>query len=118
MSVCFCLFIPDQFLSLRVQHVSMYDFVFQTEDQPMSVLHIQYPEWPDHGVPMDTVAVREILKRLYQVPPSLGPIIVHCRYDACQCVCLYASVVQCRLREIFCISQRRYRKNRNILCDT
>jgi protein tyrosine phosphatase len=56
----------------------------ETEDQPMSVLHIQYPEWPDHGVPKDTVAVREILKRLYQVPPSLGPIIVHCRYDACQ----------------------------------
>jgi protein tyrosine phosphatase len=50
----------------------------ETEDQPMSVLHIQYPEWPDHGVPKDTVAVREILKRLYQVPPSLGPIIVHC----------------------------------------
>ncbi|XP_023643670.1 protein-tyrosine-phosphatase PTP1 [Capsella rubella] len=50
----------------------------ETEDQPMSVLHIQYPEWPDHGVPRDTVAVREILKRLYQVPPSLGPIIVHC----------------------------------------
>ncbi|KAL1212446.1 Protein-tyrosine-phosphatase PTP1 [Cardamine amara subsp. amara] len=48
------------------------------EDQPMSVLHIQYLEWPDHGVPRDTVAVREILKRLYQVPPSLGPIIVHC----------------------------------------
>ncbi|KAJ4874885.1 Protein-tyrosine-phosphatase PTP1 [Raphanus sativus] len=46
--------------------------------QPMSVLHIQYPEWPDHGVPKDTVATREILKRLYQVPPSLGPIIVHC----------------------------------------
>ncbi|VVA94970.1 unnamed protein product [Arabis nemorensis] len=50
----------------------------ESEDQPMSVLHIQYPEWPDHGVPRDTVAVREILKRLYQVPPSLGPIIVHC----------------------------------------
>ncbi|KAF3525114.1 hypothetical protein F2Q69_00051429 [Brassica cretica] len=51
----------------------------ETEDQqPMSVLHIQYAEWPDHGVPKDTVAAREILKRLYQVPPSLGPIIVHC----------------------------------------
>ncbi|KAF2592496.1 hypothetical protein F2Q70_00045292, partial [Brassica cretica] len=51
----------------------------ETEDQqPMSVLHIQYAEWPDHGVPKDTVAAREILKRLYQVPPTLGPIIVHC----------------------------------------
>lgn len=48
------------------------------DQQPLSVLHIQYPDWPDHGVPKDTVATREILKRLYQVPPSLGPIIVHC----------------------------------------
>lgn len=48
----------------------------------MSVLHIQYPEWPDHGVPKDTIAVREILKRLYHVPPSLGPIVVHCRFSS------------------------------------
>ncbi|MCH92779.1 tyrosine phosphatase 1, partial [Trifolium medium] len=50
------------------------------EDTPLSVLHIQYPEWPDHGVPNDTLAVREILKRLYHLPPNLGPIVVHCRY--------------------------------------
>lgn len=49
----------------------------------MSVLHIQYPEWPDHGVPNDTRAVREILKRTYNVPPSLGPIVVHCRFTFC-----------------------------------
>jgi len=58
--------------NLEVKHKEAEDH------QPMSVLHIQYPEWPDHGVPKDTVAVRDILKRLYQVPPSLGPIIVHC----------------------------------------
>ncbi|KAL2467546.1 Protein-tyrosine-phosphatase PTP1 [Forsythia ovata] len=50
----------------------------ESEEPPLSVLHIQYPEWPDHGVPKDTVAVREILKRVYGVPPSLGPIVVHC----------------------------------------
>ncbi|KAK7391168.1 hypothetical protein VNO78_19579 [Psophocarpus tetragonolobus] len=50
----------------------------EVEDAPLSVLHIQYPEWPDHGVPKDTFAVREILKRLYQLPPNLGPIVVHC----------------------------------------
>lgn len=49
----------------------------------MSVLHIQYPEWPDHGVPQDTFAVREILKRMYPVPPNLGPIVVHCRFSTC-----------------------------------
>ncbi|KAG6752284.1 hypothetical protein POTOM_044506 [Populus tomentosa] len=48
------------------------------EEQPMNVLHIQYPEWPDHGVPKDTIVVREIFKRVYNVPPSLGPIVVHC----------------------------------------
>ncbi|WJX14258.1 tyrosine protein phosphatase 1 [Trifolium repens] len=50
----------------------------EVEDTPLSVLHIQYPEWPDHGVPNDTLAVREILKRLYHLPPNLGPIVVHC----------------------------------------
>nr|KYP51036.1 Tyrosine-protein phosphatase non-receptor type 20 [Cajanus cajan] len=48
------------------------------EEAALSVLHIQYPEWPDHGVPKDTFAVREILKRLYHLPPNLGPIVVHC----------------------------------------
>lgn len=86
----------------------------------MSVLHIQYAEWPDHGVPKDTVAAREILKRLYQVPPSLGPIIVHCRYDACQSMCV--SISKCLAiapeRIVFVSFQCRDRKNRNILCDT
>ncbi|KAL6178062.1 hypothetical protein ACLB2K_049582 [Fragaria x ananassa] len=51
-----------------------------SEEPPVSVLHIHYPEWPDHGVPADTHDVREILKGLiYQVePPELGPIVVHC----------------------------------------
>ena len=48
----------------------------------MSVLHIQYPEWPNHGVPKDTTAVREILKRIYHVPPNLGPVVVHCRFSS------------------------------------
>lgn len=50
----------------------------ESEDPPLSVLHIQYPEWPDHGVPKDTLAVREIFRRTYNVPQSLGPIVVHC----------------------------------------
>lgn len=52
-----------------------------SEAPPMSVLHIHYPGWPDHGVPTDTGGVREILKGLiYQVAPpeELGPIVVHC----------------------------------------
>ncbi|XP_055831794.1 protein-tyrosine-phosphatase PTP1-like [Solanum dulcamara] len=50
----------------------------ESKEPPLCVLHIQYPDWPDHGVPKDTLAVREILKRTSSVPPSLGPIVVHC----------------------------------------
>lgn len=35
----------------------------ESEEPPLSVLHIQYPEWPDHGVPKNTLAVRDIFKR-------------------------------------------------------
>ncbi|KAL0302327.1 UNVERIFIED_CONTAM: Protein-tyrosine-phosphatase PTP1, partial [Sesamum angustifolium] len=49
-----------------------------SEEPPLSVLHVQYPEWPDHGVPKDTLAVREIFKRIAGLPPRLGPIVVHC----------------------------------------
>ena len=55
-------------------------FLFQSEEPPFSVLHILYPDWPDYGVPNDTAAVREIFRRASAVPPSLGPIVVHCRY--------------------------------------
>ncbi|KAL3641804.1 tyrosine protein phosphatase 1 [Castilleja foliolosa] len=50
----------------------------ESDEAPLSVLHVQYPEWPDHGVPKDTLAVREVFKRISNVPPSLGPIVVHC----------------------------------------
>lgn len=50
----------------------------ESEEPLLSVLHIQYPEWPDHGVPKNTLAVREILRRTYHLSPKLGPIVVHC----------------------------------------
>ncbi|KAJ8557844.1 hypothetical protein K7X08_004610 [Anisodus acutangulus] len=50
----------------------------ESKEPPLCVLHIQYPDWPDHGVPKDTLAVCEILKQTSNVPPSLGPIVVHC----------------------------------------
>ncbi|CAH9087932.1 unnamed protein product [Cuscuta europaea] len=50
----------------------------ESEEPPLHVLHFQYPAWPDHGVPKDTILVREIVKHLVTVPPSLGPIVVHC----------------------------------------
>lgn len=48
----------------------------ESEEPPLSVLHIQYPEWPDHGVPGDTLAVSEIFRRTCRLSP--GPIVVHC----------------------------------------
>ncbi|KVI03419.1 Protein-tyrosine/Dual specificity phosphatase, partial [Cynara cardunculus var. scolymus] len=59
--------------------VSMFTFwEFLSVDPPLPVLHIQYPEWPDHGVPYDTLAVRDIFRRLCHLPSSKGPIAVHC----------------------------------------
>ncbi|XP_028805849.1 protein-tyrosine-phosphatase PTP1 isoform X2 [Neltuma alba] len=60
--------------SLVLRHLK----VHRKEDPPLSVLHIHYPQWPDYGVPNDTHAVRAIFKRLYHLPPKLGPIVVHC----------------------------------------
>ncbi|XP_076895035.1 protein-tyrosine-phosphatase PTP1-like [Bidens hawaiensis] len=50
----------------------------ESEAPPLPVFHIQYPEWPDHGVPYDTLAVRDIFRRLSHIPSSKGPIVVHC----------------------------------------
>lgn len=50
----------------------------ESEEPPLSVLHLQYPDWPDHGVPNYTQSVRELVKRLYLIPPNLGPFVVHC----------------------------------------
>jgi hypothetical protein len=44
-----------------------------------SLLHIEYPEWPDHGVPNGSADVRRILKRLYYIPRE-RPIVAHCRF--------------------------------------
>ncbi|KAF8411846.1 hypothetical protein HHK36_004405 [Tetracentron sinense] len=64
----------DTLLVLRCLEVNYKE----SGEPPLSVLHIQYPEWPDHGVPRNTLSVREIMKTIYHVPPSLGPIVVHC----------------------------------------
>ncbi|XP_066356600.1 protein-tyrosine-phosphatase PTP1-like [Miscanthus floridulus] len=41
------------------------------------VLHLAYPDWPDHGVPTNTDAVRQIWKRLHHIPTE-HPIVIHC----------------------------------------
>ncbi|XP_026407100.1 protein-tyrosine-phosphatase PTP1-like [Papaver somniferum] len=49
-----------------------------SEEPAHNVLHIQYLEWPDMGVPDGTLEIRDIVKRIYHIPPVLGPIVVHC----------------------------------------
>lgn len=67
-------------LNLITKRITVHTILLmQSEEPPLSVLHVQYPEWPDHGVPNDTLAVREIFRKVSSVPPSLGPIVVHCR---------------------------------------
>ncbi|KAF8711156.1 hypothetical protein HU200_029165 [Digitaria exilis] len=46
-------------------------------DRVHSVLHIHYPEWPDHGVPDDSSPFRQIISRMYHVPRE-HQLIVHC----------------------------------------
>ncbi|KAJ1265038.1 hypothetical protein BS78_08G047500 [Paspalum vaginatum] len=43
----------------------------------LSVIHIEYADWPDHGVPTNTDDVRQIWKRLHHIPKE-HPIVVHC----------------------------------------
>ncbi|KAI3964675.1 hypothetical protein MKX01_020492 [Papaver californicum] len=50
----------------------------KSEEPPHYVIHVQYPEWPDFGVPYNTLPVREILKMIYHTPHDPGSIIVHC----------------------------------------
>ncbi|KAI3896182.1 hypothetical protein MKW92_013411, partial [Papaver armeniacum] len=50
----------------------------ESEEPLHSVIHVQYPEWPDFGVPYNTLPVRVILKMIYHIPRDLGSIIVHC----------------------------------------
>ncbi|KAI0519622.1 hypothetical protein KFK09_007076 [Dendrobium nobile] len=66
--------ITDSSLVLRCLEVKKKE----SQESSMNVLHIHYPDWPDHGVPQDTVIVREILKITYNISANLGPIIVHC----------------------------------------
>ncbi|KAK1361653.1 Protein-tyrosine-phosphatase PTP1 [Heracleum sosnowskyi] len=50
----------------------------ESEEPPLSVLHVLYRDWPDKGVPEGTLALRKIWRRLSTVPPVTGPILVHC----------------------------------------
>ncbi|KAG0578237.1 hypothetical protein M758_4G007400 [Ceratodon purpureus] len=47
-------------------------------DTPLTVLHYEYLEWPDYYVPFSTRSVRELIRALFNIPPQVGPFVVHC----------------------------------------
>ncbi|CAI7793887.1 unnamed protein product [Closterium sp. NIES-53] len=45
---------------------------------PLSVLHLHFLDWPDHGVPRDTHSIRDLIRSLRDSPSSSGPFVIHC----------------------------------------
>ncbi|GJP37409.1 hypothetical protein CLOM_g21815 [Closterium sp. NIES-68] len=45
---------------------------------PLSLLHLHYLDWPDHGVPRDTESIRDLMRFLRDSPVSSGPFVIHC----------------------------------------
>eukprot|EP01102_Stenamoeba_stenopodia_P014975 TRINITY_DN5056_c0_g1_i4.p1 TRINITY_DN5056_c0_g1~~TRINITY_DN5056_c0_g1_i4.p1 ORF type:complete len:351 (-),score=21.62 TRINITY_DN5056_c0_g1_i4:139-1191(-) len=42
------------------------------------VMHLQYKEWPDHGLPVSTTNFRQLLHMVDQILNTNAPIVVHC----------------------------------------
>eukprot|EP00013_Stygamoeba_regulata_P020243 CAMPEP_0177653084 /NCGR_PEP_ID=MMETSP0447-20121125/13520_1 /TAXON_ID=0 /ORGANISM="Stygamoeba regulata, Strain BSH-02190019" /LENGTH=366 /DNA_ID=CAMNT_0019156463 /DNA_START=330 /DNA_END=1426 /DNA_ORIENTATION=- len=61
---------------IAVRHFTIYHM--QTKEE-WNVVHFQYKEWPDHGLPSNTSHFRKLLHLVDQSnSPTTGPIIVHC----------------------------------------
>lgn len=53
--------------------------LLQSQEPPLTVVHYEYLDWPDHFVPPSTRSVRELIRALFNIPPQAGPFLVHCR---------------------------------------
>ncbi|RLM69254.1 Tyrosine-protein phosphatase non-receptor type 20 [Panicum miliaceum] len=62
---------PLELRSVKIQR--------KESDRVHSLLHIRYSDWPDHGVPVDSTAVLQIINRLYRIPRD-HPIVAHCSF--------------------------------------
>ncbi|CAK9208557.1 unnamed protein product [Sphagnum jensenii] len=50
----------------------------KSAEPPITVVHYEYLDWPDFSTPPSTLAVRELVRALYSIPPQAGPFVVHC----------------------------------------
>jgi len=50
----------------------------QTTQEERLVLHYQYTEWPDHGLPASTSVFRSLLQKVDQNRNPDVPIVIHC----------------------------------------
>lgn len=43
-----------------------------------TLMHLEFRDWPDFGVPSSTAPVRDMIRSLLWIPANAGPHIVHC----------------------------------------
>jgi len=48
------------------------------ESKERQIVHFQYMDWPDHGLPENAAAFRKILHKVDKVRQRKTPIVVHC----------------------------------------
>lgn len=54
--------------------------LLQTSGSELTVAHMYYTAWPDHGVPQNAMSIISFIRRVRREhPPSLDqPLLVHC----------------------------------------
>eukprot|EP00850_Spirogloea_muscicola_P014575 SM000105S13920 [mRNA] locus=s105:439834:442828:- [translate_table: standard] len=68
------------YLAILITHDLIVPFLLHLTPQgpPHQLVHLQYLDWPDHGVPVSTKSIRDLTHILRTNFISRGPFIVHC----------------------------------------
>eukprot|EP00850_Spirogloea_muscicola_P012580 SM000082S22822 [mRNA] locus=s82:175832:178891:- [translate_table: standard] len=62
--------------NIAIRHMRVWDT--EAKGPPHQLVHLQYLDWPDHGVPVSTKSIRGLMQILRTNFISRGPFIVHC----------------------------------------
>ena len=67
---------------LQMNTLISFCLIIQSEDQRFVVTQLHYTEWPEHGRPLNTTSMVELMDTLTRTQMSTGnkPIVVHCKY--------------------------------------